>query len=352
MSARFTQTPSQASTGSGAVHRSDAGVVALPIDALPGSGLIPDNETSARFNGDPGDLRKKFRPFESLIRMVLLACAALSIFTTVSIVVVLGIETLRFFALPEVSIVDFLTKMTWQPRINEFGMWPLLTATLTTSIIGMCVALPVGLASAIYLSEYASPRRRAAIKPTLEILAGVPTVVFGYFALTFITPMLRGVFGKDTVEIYNTLSAGIVIGILVVPLVASMSEDALRAVPNSLREASYGLGATRLETALKVVVPAALSGITAAFIIATSRAIGETMVVAIAAGAGPRMTLDPFQGAETLTGHIARISGGDLSYDSVDYTSIFSLAMVLFLITLLLNVISRQIMRRYRQEYQ
>ena len=193
---------------------------------------------------------------------------------------------------------------------------------------------------------------RSTIKPVLELLAGVPTVVYGYFALTLITPVLRGIFGQNTVQIYNTASAGIVIGILIIPLVASMSEDALRAVPHSLREAALGMGATRLETTLRIILPAALSGITAAFIIAVSRAVGETMIVAIAAGAGPNLTLNPFESAETLTGHIVRISGGDLSYDSVDYNSIFALALLLFVMTLVLNIISRQVMRRFRQEYQ
>jgi phosphate transport system permease protein len=304
--------------------------------------------------GGPGgaNLRRKSRPGEALIQTVLLVCGLVSIGTTIGIIVVLGLESLRFFRLPEVTLVEFFTTTTWQPRIDQFGMLPLLNATLVTSTIAMFVALPLGLASAIYLSEYAAPRVRNTLKPILEILAGVPTVVYGFFALTFVTPLLRGIFGADVVEIYNTLAAGIVIGILITPLVASMSEDALRAVPNTLREASYGLGATRFETAVRVVVPAALSGISAAFIVAMSRAVGETMVVAIAAGAGPKLTWNPFVGAETLTGHIARISGGDLSYDSIDYQSIFSLAMVLFVMTLFLNVISRRIMRRYRQEYQ
>ncbi|MCB0080253.1 MAG: ABC transporter permease subunit, partial [Caldilineaceae bacterium] len=182
-------------------------------------------------------------------------------------------------------------------------------------------------------------------------LAGVPTVVYGYFALTFMTPLLRIIFG-DQVQIYNTASAGIVIGILILPLVSSMSEDALRSVPNALREAAYGLGATKLETALKVVLPAALSGIAAAFIVAISRAIGETMIVAIAAGAGPNFTFNPFNSAETMTGHIVRISGGDLSYDSIDYNSIFAIGMMLFIITLGLNVISRQVVRRFREVYE
>jgi phosphate transport system permease protein len=234
---------------------------------------------------------------------------------------------------------------------------------MLTSLIGMAFALPVGLAIAIYLSEYASPHSRSILKPVLEILAGIPTVVFGFFALGFMTPLLQGIFGKNNVEIFNVASAGLVIGILIIPLVSSMSEDALSAVPRALREASYGMGATRLETATKIVVPAAISGIAAAFIVAMSRAVGETMVVAIAAGAGPRnfnswgeavsglSFLNPFKAAETMTGHIVRISGGDLSYDTVDYDSIFAIAMMLFLMTLFLNLISRWVVRRFRQEY-
>ena len=216
----------------------------------------------------------------------------------------------------------------------------------------MLVALPVGLSTAIYLSEYASRKARNFLKPILEVLAGIPTVVYGYFALTFMTPLLRSILGKDVVEIYNTASAGIVIGILIIPMVSSMSEDALSAVPRSLREASYGLGATKIETAIKVVVPAAFSGIAAAFIVAISRAIGETMIVAIAAGAGPNFTINPFRPAETMTGHIVRISGGDLSYDSIDYNSIFAIGLFLFFITLSLNIFSQRIVRRFREVYE
>jgi phosphate transport system permease protein len=221
-----------------------------------------------------------------------------------------------------------------------------------TSAIALCVSLPLGLCAAIYLSEYATPRSRAVLKPTLEILAGVPTVVYGYFALTFMTPLLRALFGSDTVDFYNNASAGIVMGIMILPLISSMSEDALSAVPRSLREASYALGATRFETAVKVVVPAALSGVIAAFIIGMSRAVGETMIVAIAAGAGPNFTFNPFEAAETMTGYIARISGGDLAYDSLDYNSIFSIGLVLFLMTLVLNIISRRISARFREVYE
>ncbi len=250
-----------------------------------------------------------------------------------------------------VSLVEFFTGTQWAPQIGKFGMLPLLNATLIVTAIAMIVALPLGLGIAIYLSEYASDRARRLLKPTLEILAGVPTVVYGYFALTLVTPLLRAIFGKDVVEVYNMASAGIVIGILVIPLVSSMSEDALSAVPQSLRHAAYALGATKLETALQVVVPAAFSGIAAAFIVAISRAIGETMIVALAAGAGPNFTFNPFEAAETITGHIVRISSGDLSYDSIDYNSIFALGLVLFFMTLTLNIISQRVVRKFRQVY-
>jgi len=223
---------------------------------------------------------------------------------------------------------------------------------LMTTLIAMLIAIPLGLAVAIYLSEYATPKARSILKPILEVLAGIPTIVYGYFALMFMTPLLRSIFGKDVVEIYNTASAGLVMGILILPLITSMSEDALSAVPRSLREAAYGMGGTRLEVALQIVLPAALSGIAAAIIIGLSRAIGETMIVAVAAGAGPNFTLNPFQGAETITGHIVRISGGDLSYDSIDYNSIFVLGLLLFVITLTLNFISQRIVRRFREVYE
>ena len=260
-----------------------------------------------------------------------------------------GIELFRS---NRVSLLEFFTKTKWNPQIGHFGIWPLLNATLITSTIAMLVALPLGLSVAIYLSEYASDRARSTLKPILEVLAGIPTVVYGYFALTFMTPFLRIIFGKGVVDIYNTASAGIVIGILIIPLVSSMSEDALSAVPRALRYASYALGATKLETAIKVVVPAAFSGIVAAFIVAISRAIGETMIVAIAAGAGPRFTFNPFESAETMTGHIVRISGGDLSYDSIDYNSIFAIGLVLFFFTLSLNVISQRVVKRFREVYE
>ena len=251
-----------------------------------------------------------------------------------------------------VSIFEFFSGTEWIPQLGKFGIWPLLTSTLVVSFIAMIVALPIGLSIAIYLSEYASERARGILKPILEVLAGIPTVVYGYFALTFVTPsLLQAIFG-NSVQIYNMASGGIVVGILIIPLVSSMSEDAIHAVPRSLREAAYGLGATRFETATRIVVPAAISGIAAAFIVAISRAVGETMIVALAVGAGPNFTFNPFKSAETMTGHIVRISGGDISYDSIDYNSLFAIAALLFVITLILNIISQRVVRRFREVYE
>ncbi len=298
------------------------------------------------------DLRRKSRWGESIIQALLFFSGFFSIFVTIGIVYELGKEALLFFQMPDVNLLDLVTSTKWQPHTGEFGIWPLFTATMMTSTIAMAIAIPLGLGVAIYLSEYADRRVRNILKPILEVLAGIPTIVYGYFALTFMTPILREIFGRDVVQIYNTGSAGLVMGILILPLITSMTEDALSAVPRSLREAAYAVGGTKLEVAVQVVVPAALSGIAAAIIIGISRAIGETMIVAVAAGAGPNFTFNPFVGAETITGHIVRISGGDLSYDSIDYNSIFVLGLFLFLITLTLNVISQAIVRRYREVYE
>jgi phosphate transport system permease protein len=297
-------------------------------------------------------LHRKPRWGETIIQGLLFFSGFFSIFVTLGIVYELGKEALLFFQMPEVNLLDTLTSTEWKPHIGKFGIWPLFNATLMTTLIAMTIAIPLGMSVAIYLSEYASPRARSSLKPVLEVLAGIPTIVYGYFALTFMTPLLREVFGKDTVQIYNTMSAGLVMGILILPLITSMTEDALSAVPRSLREAAYGVGATRLEVALQIVIPAALSGIAAAVIVGISRAIGETMIVAVAAGAGPNFTFSPFVGAETITGHIVRISGGDLSYDSIDYNSIFALGLFLFIITLTLNIISQAIVRRFREVYE
>jgi phosphate transport system permease protein len=298
------------------------------------------------------NLRRKPRWGDTIVQGLLFFSGFFSIFTTLGIVYELGKEALLFFQMPEVNLLATLTTTEWKPHVGKFGIWPLLSATLMTTLIAMSIAIPLGMAVAIYLSEYASPRVRSTLKPILEVLAGIPTIVYGYFALTFMTPILREIFGRDTVQIYNTASAGLVMGILILPLITSMTEDALSAVPRSLREAAYGVGATKLEVALQIVVPAALSGIAAAIIVGISRAVGETMIVAVAAGAGPNFTLSPFEGAETITGHIVRISGGDLSYDSIDYNSIFALGLFLFIVTLVLNVISQAIVRRFREVYE
>ena len=298
------------------------------------------------------NLRRKPRWGETLIQGLLFFSGFFSIFTTIGIVYELGKEALLFFQMPEVNLLATITTTEWKPHIGKFGIWPLLNSTLMTTTIAMLIAIPLGMAVAIYLSEYATPRVRNTLKPILEVLAGIPTIVYGYFALTFMTPLLREIFGRDTVQIYNTASAGLVMGILILPLITSMTEDALTAVPRSLREAAYGVGGTKFEVALQIVVPAALSGIAAAIIVGISRAIGETMIVAVAAGAGPNFTLNPFVGAETITGHIVRISGGDLSYDSIDYNSIFALGLFLFFVTLALNIISQAIVRRFREVYE
>lgn len=305
-------------------------------------------------------LHKRFRRGEALIQAFLFFCGFLTIFTTVAIVIVLGRESLLLLrseyidasgAIHRISPVDFVNTAQWQPHRYEVGIAPLVAATTLSSVIAMLVALPLGLGSAVYLSEYASPRTRNTLKPILEVLAGVPTVVYGFFALQFMTPLLKTLFGHGTVETFNLASAGMVMGIMILPLVASMSEDALSAVPRSLREASYGLGSTKLETTIRIVLPAAISGIIAAFIIAVSRAIGETMIMAIAAGARPNLTANPFESAWTMTGYIASISGGDLAYDTLDYNSVFVVGLLLFMMTFALNLLSRAVVSRFREVY-
>ncbi|WP_367185227.1 phosphate ABC transporter permease subunit PstC [Thermoflexus sp.] len=286
---------------------------------------------------------------ELAIRGLLFFAALVSVFTTMGIVVVLLVEALPFFQ--QVSLVQFLTDTQWTPLFAQkrFGIAPLLAGTLLTSVVALALAIPVGLLSAIYLSEYAPARVRATVKPILEILAGIPTVVYGYFALLFVTPLLKRVI--PNLETFNALSAGLTMGIMIIPLVSSLSEDALYAVPNSLREAAYALGATRLEVALRVAVPAALSGIVASFILAASRAIGETMIVAIAAGQRPILTLDPRRAIETMTAYIVQVSLGDTPHGTLEFRTIFAVGLVLFLFTLVLNVIAIRIIQRYREVY-
>ncbi len=300
----------------------------------------------------PGNLKRKMRIGEDIIEASLFVVGFLTIFVTISIVIVLGDQALLFFNDPQVGFKEFFMTTQWQPAIGLFGIWALVSSTLTTSAIAMLVSLPLGLSAAVYLSEYASPRARSILKPILEILAGIPTVVYGFFALLFVTPILRNLLGSETLGVYNMLSAGIVMGIMILPLISSMSEDALSAVPNSLREAAYAMGATPFETSVQVILPAALSGIGAAIIVGISRAVGETMIVAVASGATSKFTFNPLEAAETMTAHIARISGGDLSYNTIDYNSLFAIALMLFLVTLVLNLVSQWIVSKFREQYE
>ncbi len=286
---------------------------------------------------------------EGLIGGMLLVAATVGAVTTLGIILSLANETFRFFQV--VPIWDFLTGTQWTPLFSEqrFGIWPLITATLMTSFIALSVAVPLGLIAAIYLSEFAPARARNILKPALEVLAGVPTVVYGFFALITVTPLLKMV--VPGLSGFNSLSAGIVMGVMIVPVISSLSEDALSAVPAALREAAYGLGATRFEVAMRVVVPAAFSGITAAFILGLSRAVGETMVVAIAAGQNPTLTLDPRVPVETMTTYIVQVSLGDTPYGSLSYLTIFAVGSTLFVMTFAMNVVSHWVVRRFREVY-
>jgi phosphate transport system permease protein len=276
--------------------------------------------------------------------------ASLSVLTTIGILIALGVETIQFFR--QVSILEFLTDPEWTPLFAEqhFGIAPLVVATLMTSAIALTVAVPLGLLAAIYLSEFASDKTRETLKPALEILAGIPTVVFGYFALTTVTPALKT--WISGLSIFNSLSAGLVMGIMIIPLVASLSEDAMAAVPRSLRDGGFGLGATRFEVATKVVFPAAISGIVAAIVLAFSRAVGETMIVAIAAGQNPNLTLDPRVPIETMTAYIVQVSLGDTPYGSLSYLTIYAVGTALFVITFALNLASFWFVRRFREVYE
>jgi phosphate transport system permease protein len=288
---------------------------------------------------------------ERLIKGALLACAILSVVTTFAIIASLAAETVDFFR--EVPFAEYFTGTTWAPTFSppHFGVLPLVSATLLITGIAALVAFPLGLGTAIFLSEYANGRVRKIVKPILEVLAGIPTVVFGYFALTFITPTIVQPLVPGT-RIFNALSAGLVVGVMIIPLIASISEDAMRAVPRGLREAAYAMGATRRTVALKVVVPAALSGIAAAFILGLSRAIGETMIVAIAAGTLPNLSIDPRESMETMTTFIVQVSLGDTPAGSTAYKTIFAIGTTLFAITLALNVVSHRVVRRFRERYE
>lgn len=304
---------------------------------------VPQQEAKLTFRNRRMHLSDKIMP------VLLFLCAAVSVLTTIGIVYTLFSETWSFFS--RVNIADFLFGTRWSPLIQpkEFGILPLIGGTLLVTLIACLVAIPIGLASAIYLSEYAPDRVRKIVKPILEVLAGVPTIVYGYFALTFVTPIIREIFPNTGV--FNALSAGIVVGIMIIPMVSSLSEDAMTAVPRSLRHGAYALGATRFEVALKIVVPAALSGIVSSSVLAFSRAIGETMIVTVAAGATPNLTLNPLESIQTMTAYIVQVSLGDTPHGSIEYGTIFAVGMTLFIITFLLNILALWVARRFREEY-
>ncbi|HET9331951.1 MAG TPA: phosphate ABC transporter permease subunit PstC [Gemmatimonadota bacterium] len=280
---------------------------------------------------------------------VLFAAGAVSILTTIGIMAVLVWESAAFFR--RVSIVEFLTGTVWTPLFTpqNFGVLPLLAGSLLVALVAAVIAIPLGLGSAIYLSEFAPIRLRAWLKPILEILAGVPSVVYGYFALTFVTPILQAF--VPGLDMFNALSAGIVVGIMVVPLIASLSEDAMNAVPRELRDGAYALGSTKFEVATRVVTPAALSGIVASFILAISRAIGETMAVVLAAGMTPNLTFDVRESIQTLTAYIVQVSLGDTPFGSIEYQSIFAVGLLLFAVTLVMNIFGLWFLKQYREEY-
>src|SRR5690349_18932360 len=309
-------------------------------------------EAVASVAGNTHEVRSQFRgrakrPSERLVELLLVASGLVSVLTTAGILYTLAAETVAFFS--EVSIWEFLTGTEWTPLFTDkhFGILPLVTGTVLTSGIAIAVALPFGLMAAIYLSEFAPSWARRALKPTLELLAGVPTIVYGYFALVFVTPILQHIL--PDLAGFNALSAGLVMGIMIIPMISSLSEDALASVSNGLREAAYGLGSTKLSAIFRVVVPAATSGVAASVILATSRAIGETMIVAIAAGQQPRFTFDPRVSIETMTTYIVQISMGDVPAGTLEYRTIFAVGSALFLMTFAMNIISQRLARRFRE---
>ncbi|MAI66793.1 MAG: phosphate ABC transporter permease subunit PstC [Phycisphaerae bacterium] len=284
--------------------------------------------------------------------MILASAATISIVTTIGIVCVLGNEAYSFFALPEVSFVEFVTGLKWSPLLgNEkhFGIWPLICGTLLVTCVAALIAIPCGIVTAIFLAEYAPLKVRAVLKPVLEILAGIPTVVYGFFALTVITPSLQSIFSG--IDVYNALSAGIAVGIMCIPIVTSMSEDSIQSVPNSLREGAYALGSTKLETSLKVVFPAALSGVMSACLLSIARAVGETMIVALAAGNLAQLTLNPGNQVQTMTAYMVQIFLGDTDAVGVEYKSSYAVAATLFIMTLLLTWIGHNVSKKYKEEY-
>ena len=304
--------------------------------------------------GAEGFLRQQRPRYgELVVKTILFVAAMVAVATTVAIIAALLFPTVQFFQ--QIPITDFLFGTTWKPLFQdpEFGVIPLVTATLVITTIASVVALPLGLGSAIYLSEYAHPRLRQALKPTLEVLAGIPTVVYGFFALTFMTPILKAIIPGDSLPTtFNALSAALIMGVMIIPTVASLSEDAMSAVPNGLRQGAYALGSNKRQVSTRVVVPAALSGIAAAFILGISRAIGETMIVTVAAGLQPQLTFNPLEQMETMTAFIAATGAGDVPTGSIEYKTIFAVGSLLFVFTLLLNMLSIRLVRRFREVYE
>lgn len=295
--------------------------------------------------------RRPERFWDKLMPKLLFILSMVTILTTVAIVLTLALETTRFFQ--EVPLSAFFLDTRWTPLFSpqHFGIWPLICGTLLVTGIAVLIAVPVGLGSAIYLSEYAPEGVRRTVKPVLEILAGIPTIVYGYFALNFITAdVLKKVF--PDIGTFNALSAGIAVGIMITPMISSLSEDAMSAVPRRLREGAYALGSTRLEVVFRVVLPAALSGIVSSFVLALSRAIGETMIVTVAAGATPKLTLNPLESIQTMTAYIVQVATGDISHGGIEYSSVFAVGTTLFLFTLAMNVLAQYITRKFREEYE
>ena len=306
--------------------------------------------TDLTVGAEPRLRAQRRRIGEDVVKGVLFLCALISVATTVGIVIALFVPAFEFFQ--DVSIADFLTGTEWTPLFEpaSFGVLPLVSGTLLVTAIASLVAMPLGLGAAVYLSEYASPRTRGILKPAFEILAGIPTIVFGYFALTFMTPLLRDL--GIQVDIFNTFSAALVMGVMLMPTVASLSEDAMGAVPRDLRDGAYALGSTKMQVATRVVVPAAVSGIVASFVLAISRAVGETMIVLIAMGQQPNLTFDPREAAEAMTAFIAATGAGDVPTGSLEYKTIFAVGALLFVLTLVMNVFAIRLVRKYREVYE
>lgn len=293
--------------------------------------------------------RNKSNTFEKMIPIILLVITLVSIVATIGILYTLISQSFEFFS--RVPITEFLLSATWQPYVGEgeWGIWALIMGTMKIVVIAAIVAVPIGLGAAIYLSEYATDKIRRIIKPILEVLAGIPTVVYGFFAINFVNPILQTIY--DGFGLYNAVSAGLVVGIMIIPMIASLSEDAMSSVPSAMREGSLGMGATRLETALRVVIPAAFSGIIASFVLAISRAIGETMIVSIAAGSTPNASFDVTEPLQTMTGFIVQITSGDAAFGTNLYYSLFAVGMALFVMTLIMNIISAWLTKRFKEEY-